>query len=194
MKHVSRTFHQTGRKYKERTCGGCGESFRMPSGYICSICAGQLELGREREKELDDMKESEEKITVAIDHLFSWSPPHGTTVSAKYDGNWPGDSIDYRDVVEALVHLSRAEKSKKVTDRHIYSKPTRGYSFHPIARVWLTTQQADGIELILTYIRFFSEWYYDRGYEAGSNILMRMAHAGEKESRRLATLSKKETE
>lgn len=83
------------------------------------------------------------------------------------------------DVLDALIYLGKLIKSSSsVRIRDIYFTCSPHNLDTPTRVVWATPDQANAIELVLSYIREVCELWYKAGFETGRSLLKQLAVAG----------------
>lgn len=170
-------------KYKKRPCpGGCGNIDHRPPQTLCPDCRRRLRLGEKREKEIEALETSGEKIRVAIGTQFHYST--GAFLSFL--------DIKDTDVLRTLVHLIGLENCHGSTYKEAHSihykyDRTGGWRNHPTQYVWATPEQANNIKLILDYIKLVIEKAYSDGQANGRSLILQLATAGTKELNQITT-------
>jgi hypothetical protein len=168
-------------KYKERPCPGCGDVAKRPPQKLCKACEYRLEMGKEREAEIQVLSAGGEKARVAIGTKFHYgSGAHVSFMPIK----------DY-DVVYALVRLAGLESAcgsgGSEARRIHYDRVRGGYGSRSTAYVWASPEQADDIELVLDYIKAIVIKAYSDGQRNGCSLIHRLATIGTKELNQITT-------
>lgn len=133
------------------------------------------------------MDVSGEKIRVAISTGFAYSFASGSAIGFL--------EFSHSDVVDTLVRLAGLEDASGSggtykAARPIYFTYSIPYSTRPRQFVWATPEQADAIELVLSYIREVCEEWYKAGFRKGSDLLWNIAQSGVEESNRITMMRK----
>ena len=168
------------RTYKARKCPGCGKEAPRQAQELCPACRRLLELGKERQAEIEQMRADPDKLVVGIDEDFLYTPPR--SVTPVFQPITAGQMLRALTVLAQMEDVDRHSRS----DRHIYFESSL-YHHHPVVRGWFSATQADALQTILDYMNQMFRWYFNEGLRVGKSLLHELAQAGARELNRVST-------
>jgi len=164
-------------RYKKRPCPGCDAVEQRRAQTLCRNCIRQLNLGKKREREMENFKVTGERGPVEIGERFIY----GTGAFLSFL------AISASDLLHALVRLGSLEDAHGSGGggyekaRHIYFKYSIPYSTRPAQYVWATHRQIEDIQTVLNFIEIVIEKAYEDGQRDGRSLILHLATAGVKE-------------